>query len=374
MKSHQPIRILQAFVANDKGGLTGYICQNYRFIDRSKVQFDFLTFETDKLDFEDEFIRMGAKFYHIPRPSHPLSYAKALRNILNNEDYTAIHFNMSYANFIPLIVARWLGAKRIIMHSHSTDIDDRRGVIRAIKILIHKIGRLSMSYIADEYLACSSLAAEWMYPYKLRKSQHYHMAKNAIDVRKYSYNPTIRAEMRQHLGLKPDTFVMGHVGRFTYQKNHEFLIDVFKKVHEKMEDSLLLLIGEGPDEDQIKEKVASLGLISHVLFLGRRNDVPNLFQAMDCFVLPSRVEGLPIVGIEAQAAGLPCIFSDLITPEVKVTNSSRFLPISNPNSWMLSLLDIKKRCERDDIENQIGKSGYDIASEIKKIEAFYKAN
>lgn len=233
MKSHQPIRILQAFVANDKGGLTGYICQNYRFIDRSKVQFDFLTFETDKLDFEDEFIRMGAKFYHIPRPSHPLSYAKALRNILNNEDYTAIHFNMSYANFIPLIVARWLGAKRIIMHSHSTDIDDRRGVIRAIKILIHKIGRLSMSYIADEYLACSSLAAEWMYPYKLRKSQHYHMAKNAIDVRKYSYNPTIRAEMRQHLGLKPDTFVMGHVGRFTYQKNHEFLIDVFKKVHEK---------------------------------------------------------------------------------------------------------------------------------------------
>lgn len=374
MESHQPIRILQAFVANDKGGLTGYICQNYRFIDRRKIQFDFLTFETDKLDFEDEFIQMGAKFYHIPRPSHPLSYAKALKTILTSGDYAAIHFNMSYANFIPLIIARWLGARRIIMHSHSTAIDDRRGVIRAIKLLIHKMGRLSMSYIVDEYLACSSLAAEWMYPYKLRQSQHYHMAKNAIDVRKYRYNPAIRAEMRQHLGIKPDTFVVGHVGRFTYQKNHEFLIDVFEKVHEKLDDSLLLLIGEGPEEVQIKEKVESLGLTSQVLLLGRRNDVPNLFQVMDCFVLPSRFEGLPIVGIEAQSAGLPCIFSDLITSEVKVTNRSLFLPISNPNNWVLKLLDIKNRCERDDTENQIGKSGYDIDSAIKKIEVFYENN
>ncbi|OBZ33314.1 glycosyltransferase family 1 protein [Megasphaera sp. DISK 18] len=372
MESHQPIRILQAFVANDKGGLTGYICQNYRFIDRSKVQFDFLTFETDKLDFEDEFIRMGAKFHHIPRPSHPLSYAKALKNILNGEDYAAIHFNMSYANFIPLIIARWLGVKKIIMHSHSTDIDDRRAGIRAVKILIHKIGRLTMGYIADDYLACSSLAAEWMYPYKLIQSQYYHMAKNAIDVRKYSYNPTIRDKMRQQLGLKPDTFVMGHVGRFTYQKNHEFLIDVFEKVHEKKEDSLLLLIGEGPEEDQIREKVASLGLTSQVLFLGRRNDVPNLFQAMDCFVLPSRFEGLGIVGIEAQASDLPCFFSDVVPREVDVIGKSVFVSLRSISSWVSNILAVDKSNSRYDTKPLMVEAGYEIDSEIKRLEAFYE--
>jgi len=374
MESHQPIRILQAFVANDKGGLTGYICQNYRFIDRSKVQFDFLTFETDKLDFEDEFIRMGAKFYHISRPSHPLSYAKALKKILNSRDYAAMHFNMSYANFIPLIIARWLGARRIIMHSHSTAIDDRRGGIRAIKMLIHKLGRLAMNYIADDYLACSSLAAEWMYPYKLRQSQHYHMAKNAIDVRKYSYNPTIRAEMRQQLGLKQDTFVIGHVGRFTYQKNHEFLIDVFKKVHEKREDSLLLLIGEGPDEDKIKKKVTSLGLTSHVLFLGRRNDVPNLFQVMDCFMLPSRFEGLGIVGIEAQASDLHCFFSDVVPREVDVIGKSVFVSLRCISLWVSNILAVDKSSRRDDTRSVMVEAGYDLASEIKRMEALYETN
>lgn len=134
------------------------------------------------------------------------------------------------------------------------------------------------------------------------------MAKNAIDVSKYNYNPHVRDDIRRKLKINDDTFVIGHVGRFTYQKNHEFLINVFKKVHQKVNDSVLLLIGEGPDEGVIKQKVKELKLNNNVMFLGRRNDVPKLFQAMDCFVLPSRFEGLPIVGIEAQAAGLPCVF------------------------------------------------------------------
>lgn len=371
MHYHQPIRILQAFVANDKGGLTGYICQNYRFIDKNKVQFDFLTFEDGKLDFEDEFISMGARFYHISRPSHLISYAKSLKGILNQTEYVAVHFNMSYANFIPIIIARWLGAKKIIVHSHSTAIDDRRSVVRIIKTAIHKIGRNLMSYMADDYLACSSLAAQWMYPISILQSKHYHMARNAIDVSKYNYNPHVRADVRQRLKINDDTFVIGHVGRFTYQKNHEFLIDIFKQVHGKLNNSLLLLIGEGPEENQMKEKVTSLGLASYVLFLGRRNDVPQLFQAMDCFVLPSRFEGLGIVGIEAQSSGLQCIFSDVVPREVDVVGKSIFLSLEHSEQWVSEILKISSLNNRKNIEAQVEMAEYNIHNEIKRIEKFY---
>ncbi|EPP15619.1 group 1 glycosyl transferase [Megasphaera sp. BL7] len=374
MHYHQPIRILQAFVANDKGGLTGYICQNYRFIDKNKVQFDFLTFEDRKLDFEDEFISMGARFYHISRPSHPISYAKSLKGILNQTEYAAVHFNMSYANFIPIIIARWIGAKRIIMHSHSTAIDDRRDIIRFAKMIIHKLGRHLMNYMADEYLACSSLAARWMYPVSILQSKRYHMAKNAIDVSKYNYNPHVRADIRRKLKISDDTFVIGHVGRFTYQKNHEFLIDIFKQVHDKLNNSLLLLIGEGPEENQMKEKVASLELASRVLFLGRRNDVPKLFQAMDCFVLPSRFEGLGIVGIEAQSSGLQCIFSDVVPREVDVVGKSIFLSLEHSGQWVSEILKISSLNNRKNTEAQVDAAGYNIHSEIKKIESLYEVD
>lgn len=374
MGNNRPIRVLQAFVANDKGGLTGYICQNYCFIDRNKIQFDFLTFEKDKLDFEDEFTAMGAKFFHIPRPSNPIAYMKSLKKILSQTEYVAIHFNMSYANFVPVIIARWLGAKKIIIHSHSTAIDDHRDIIRFVKTVIHEVGKTLMPYMADEYLACSSLAAHWMYSNDIIKSKHYHLAKNAIDVSKYNYNPHVRDDIRRKLKINDDTFVIGHVGRFTYQKNHEFLINVFKKVHQKVNDSVLLLIGEGPDEGVIKQKVKELKLNNNVMFLGRRNDVPKLFQAMDCFVLSSRFEGLPIVGIEAQAAGLPCVFSTAITAEASVSDEVVFTSLDDMSHWIFNILATstkqRKACEKSCLDT----AGYNIQSEIKKIESLYEVD
>ena len=317
---------------------------------------------------------MGARFYHISRPSHPISYAKSLKSILNQTEYAAVHFNMSYANFIPIIIARWIGAKKIIMHSHSTAIDDRRDSIRFAKIIIHKLGRYLMNYMADEYLACSSLAAKWMYPGSILQSKHYHMARNAIDVSKYNYNPHVRDDIRRKLKINDDTFVIGHVGRFTYQKNHEFLINVFKKVHQKVNDSVLLLIGEGPDEGVIKQKVKELKLNNNVMFLGRRNDVPKLFQAMDCFVLPSRFEGLPIVGIEAQAAGLPCVFSTAITAEASVSDEVVFTSLDDMSHWISNILATstkqRKACEKSCLDV----AGYNIQSEIKKIESLYEVD
>lgn len=370
---NQSIRILQATVSNDKGGLTGYICQNYRYMDKKQVQFDFLTYETE-LDFRAEFEKMGARFFVVPKPSHFLAYYQALKQIRSQNQYKAIHFNISYANFIPLLAARLAGFSKIICHSHSTEIDDKRPLVRGIKKCIHYIGRALMPVLADEYLTCSDLAGQWMYPESLRKGPHYHIAKNAIDLEKYRFNPELRNKMRKALGIGEHIFCIGHVGRFSYQKNHEFLIQVFAELHRQVPDSCLLLIGGHMNGHAYYENaralVKNLHLEDSVQFLGIRKDVPDLMQAMDCFVLPSRFEGLGIVGIEAQASGLPCIVSDRVPCELDVCGNVRFLSIdSGTQDWMQALMKNSKmkRCSNAGlVEN-----GYEIHSAVKVMMDFY---
>lgn len=369
-----PIRILQATVSNDKGGLTGYICQNYRYIDKSKVQFDFLTYET-QLDFQKEFEKMGARFYVVPKPSHFFAYMKALKQICKQTEYGAVHFNISYANFLPLLAAKSAGFKRIIIHSHSTEIDDKRKLVRGMKKCIHYVGKMLMPVLGTDFLACSQLAGEWMYPASVLHGGKYHLAKNAINLEKYRFNPAIRKRVRAELGIGEQTFCVGHIGRFSYQKNHSFLIRVFAEVHKKQPDSCLLLIGGHMNGDEYyteaKKLVEQLYLEESVHFLGVRKDVPELLQAMDCFVLPSRFEGLGIVGIEAQATGLQCFVSDRVPQELNVCGNVLFLPIDYGTSkWSKALLEGGKidRC----LNNRLAQTGYDIHSSIKNMESFYK--
>lgn len=367
----EPMRILQAFITNDKGGLTGYIEQNYRYMDKTKIQFDFLTYDTDKLDFEDEFINMGAKFYHIHRPSHPVDFYKSLKFILRRKHYKAIHFNLSYANFIPVILVKLAGAHNIIIHSHSTDIDDQRIFIRKIKTGIHLLGKMIFPFVGNSFWACSSDAAKWMFSQKILKGNKWFLAHNAIDVKKHVYNPDKRNLLRKDIGIAPDTFVIGHIGRFTYQKNHEFLLEVFRAVKKEKKDCRLMLIGDGPEENEIKRQAGLLDIKKDILFLGKRDDVPNLLQVMDCFVLPSRFEGLPIVGIEAQAAGLSCIVSDVITEDVNITNLVNFVSLSSSiKCWVDTILSVS--CEgRNDRYKDIVEAGYDLRHETCVIQKKY---
>lgn len=368
-----PIRILQATVSNDKGGLTGYICQNYRYIDKSKVQFDFLTYET-QLDFQKEFEKMGARFYVVPKPSHFFAYMKALKQICKQTEYGAVHFNISYANFLPLLAAKSAGFKRIIIHSHSTEIDDKRKLVRGMKKCIHYVGKMLMPVLGTDFLACSQLAGKWMYPASVLHGEEYHLAKNAINLEKYRFNPVIRNAVRKKLGIGEKTFCVGHIGRFSYQKNHSFLIRVFAEVHKKQPDSCLLLIGGHMNGDEYyteaKKMVEQFHLKEAVHFLGVRKDVPELLQAMDCFVLPSHFEGLPIVGIEAQAAGLPCVVSDWVTRELDVCGNVRFISIhSGSSGWVQALLQSSKRgrCATDGLAD----NGYEIKSATNVMENFY---
>lgn len=371
----KPVRILQATVSNDGGGLTGYICNNCRFIDKNRVQFDFITYE-NQLDFEQEFLDMGAKFFRLPHPTHFLEYTNILKSLKEENNYTAIHFNMSYANIVPIIAARRAGFKRIIVHSHSTDIDEKRSNMRRAKQMAHRVWKQWLPSLATDYWACSELAAKWMFPDSLLKGQKVIIAKNAIDSSRYRYNEKVRAEMRKNLGLADSTICVGHIGRFSYQKNQSFVIDIFNELVKCHSDACLLLIGGKQNGEsffnEVKEKIAQFNLEKKVKILGVRHDVPQLMQAMDVFILPSRFEGMGNVGIEAQAAGLPSLFSIVIPKEMEITQKCYFMDVSlMAKEWAKKILEVSKD-ERSDTWQEFISSGYEITDEIEKVTNCYE--
>ena len=252
------------------------------------------------------------------------------------------------------------------MHSHNSGFEINVSLARRILIAFNKI-LLSMS-VTDRF-ACSKRAGQWMFG-----DEKFTVINNAIDCNQFRFDPKIRAEMRRKLGLEKN-FVLGHVGRFTFQKNHSFLIDVFNGAVKKFPDLILLLIGDAVEDqkflDEARRKVGEYGLENRVKFLGLRTDVRDLMQAMDCFVLPSRFEGLPMVGIEAQAAGLPCLFSDAITRELEITRGSvQFIPIDRIDGWIEGI-GAARRIARRDTREEIAAAGYDIEREIERLEKFY---
>lgn len=228
-----------------------------------------------------------------------------------------------------------------------------------------------MHFSVTDYWACSEIAGKWMF-----KNRNFRVIHNAINVSDFVYNESIRQKVRTQLGLLKDEFVIGHVGRFSYQKNHDFLIDVFNEVHRRLPEAVLILIGDAVEDElylnKAKQKVKELNLVENVRFLGIRNDVPDLMQAMDCFLFPSRFEGLGIVIIEAQTAGLPCYVSSVIPNEVKITNLVDFISLNeSPENWAEKIIK-NKNYKRKDISKEIIKAGYDINTEIKKMQKFYE--
>ena len=368
---NKPIRILQAFVARDGGGLTAYIAQNYRNIDCSLVQFDFLTYDEDELPMEKEFIGRGARFYRVPRPTHIFSFIAALKKIFRDTSYEAVHLNLSYANIVTIALTKICGAKKIIIHSHSTFIDDSRAPMRFMKTIVHKTGRMMLPCLCDYFFACSDLAGKWMFGDRVIGSKSYRIAKNAIDLARYKYDENQRSITRKSLGIADSTLVVGNIGRLCYQKNQEFLIEIFSALSNMREDSALLIAGTGPNEPAVKSLARRLGIGDKILFLGKRDDAASLYQAMDVFVLPSRFEGLPIVGIEAQAAGLPCVMSDAVTSETAITGLVTFLPLdAGPKLWADKIINAANS-SRISTEEEMKSAGYDIGTASKAMENFY---
>lgn len=359
---NKPIRILHVVTYMGRGGLETMLMNYYRHIDRSLVQFDFLTHRYFRADYDDEIESIGGKIYHLPRlvPWNP-AYCKALDKFFTEHmEYRIVHVHQDCLSSVVLKVAKKHGVSVRIAHSHSSSQD--KDIKYPIKLFYKKF---IPRYATDLY-ACGQKAGEWMFGGK-----PFHIINNAINATEYRYNAEIAEGVRQNLGISRDALVIGHVGRFSYPKNHIFLIDIFSAVHTRNKNTYLLLVGGGDLYPKVAEKVRSLGLEKYVIFTGVRSDVPALMQAMDIFVFPSLYEGLPVTLIEAQASGLPCYVSDKVPLECKKTELVTQISLQVPAEQWAERILATYNTERKDTYAQIVAAGFDIVENAKWLQNFY---
>lgn len=372
MAKNLPVRVLQIGMTKNIGGLETYLMQQFDHLDKTKVTYDFVNITSeDEIVFKDKILQAGSHIYGVrSRHSNPIRHYWQWITLLHHiaKNYKGIVLNSNSVTYIfPIFIARFFGIPMRIMHSHNSGFEQRIGFAKKV---IMKMNRFLLKWGATNYFACSQLAGKWMFGEKTP----FTVIPNAIDCSKFCFDSEIRNEMRKSLHIE-DKFVVGHVGRFTYQKNHGFLIDVFNEIHKINPKAVLLLIGDAVGNmsyyEKAKQKVQQYGLIGCVQFLGMRNDVPLLMQAMDCFVLPSRFEGLPVVGIEAQAAGLPCFFSDTITREVGLTELAHFVSLKDSSEDWAKKITVAHAVNRKEAVNQVKAAGYEIESVAQKVQDFY---
>ena len=320
--STQPVIVAQIMGKWVGGGVESVIMNYYRHIDHSKIQFDFICDEDSTRIPYEEIKKLGGRVFLVPKYQKLPKYLKALEKLFKENKYRIVHANINTLSVFPLYAAKKAGVPVRISHSHSTS-----NIKEWKRNLIKNLLRPFSKRYATDYFACSELAGRYLFGNKTFDRGEVKIVHNAIDIDKFKFDEVARKKLRKEFGIKDSTIVVGHVGRFVQTKNHIFLLDVFKEYHEKNQDSKLLLVGSGPLEDKIKKKVEKLDLKESVLFLGQRDDVNKLYSVMDVFCLPSLYEGLPVVGVEAQAAGLPCVFSDKITNNIILDDNSRMLSI-----------------------------------------------
>lgn len=355
----QPIRIAQMMTDMNYGGVEMVVMNYYRNIDRTKVQFDFFALEGSSIPQKEEIEKLGGRVFIVPKYTHLSQYEKAIQKLFKENNYKIVHSHMNTLSFFSLYGAKKVGVPNRISHNHST-----AGKGETKKNIVKYLLRPLAKIYPTDLCACSKHAGNWIYG----KKANYRIFNNAIDLEKYKYNPVERRELRRELGLNGKK-VIGHVGRFCYQKNHDFLIDILYEVLKKDENVVLLLIGEGELEKEVKNKVKKIGLENNVIFLGRRAEAYKYYQAMDVFVLPSRYEGLGMVAIEAQAAGIPTICSTEVPKEAKILDSTHFAKdLTDYVKYILESFDIKQR----DTSNELRKAGYDIKTEARKLLNFYE--
>lgn len=365
-------KIIHFSLANAKGGITQYVLNNWKYIDKTKFRFDIVTFG-EKLDFQKDLEAEGCRVFYVKnRAENNLKlFQNEIQQIFSN-GYDVVHLHTSYWKSFELEkLAKQAGIPKIIVHAHNTAVFDDNG--REEKEKQHyKLREELTTDIATDFWACSRLAAEWLYSDKIPQEK-IHIMNNAIDVHSFMFNGQKRKEIRQRLGWD-DKLIIGHVGRFSYQKNHEFLIELMKETVKIKEDVRLVLIGRGPLVDKIQLLIKQYHLVDKVFLAGACDDVNCWLQAVDIFALPSHFEWLPIVAIEAQASGAKCLVSDTVTKETAVTDNISFLPL-DVSVWQDRILSDKIETEnRRKYADQVIQAGYDITQYMKTLENMYNSD
>ncbi len=358
-----PIRILQVVTHMGRGGLETMLMNYYRNIDREKVQFDFLAHRDFRSDYDDEIESLGGRIYRLPRlVPWSRSYHEALDAFFDEHpEYEVIHVHQDCLSSVILKSAEKHGIPVRIAHSHTSNQD------KNLKYFIKLYYRRLIPKYATKLFACGEKAGDWMFC-----GAPFEVVRNAIDAKSYSCNEKIRHKLRQALHISDDTFVIGHVGRFSSVKNHPFLLEIFASLLKKEPNAVLLLVGGGENMPKMQEKAKAMGISDRVIFTGIRSDVADIMQAMDVFVFPSLYEGLPVTLVEAQASGVPCLISDRVSPECIITNGLvESVSLSeNSDAWADIILE-KRALPRVDRYSEIAAHGFDIATAALKLQEFY---
>lgn len=358
----EKIKVAQIIGNSKTGGVPSCVMNYYRNLDRSKIQFDFYTYGPAPVD--DEIRALGGNVYYMPSLLlFPIAVPRLII-LLRRRGYVAVHSHMTSLSVFPLFSAMVAGVPARICHAHSTTFKrEKRGVVK------NTLKMFSTTFATD-LMGCSESSIEWLYRPK-RKSKAYYL-RNAINLDKFKDDLELRETEREALGYT-DNYVIGHIGRFEYQKNHEFLVEVFNEVHKKLPEARLVLCGIGSLETAVVEQITALELNDVVTILPEVVDVERYFNAFDVFVLPSRYEGLPLVAVEAQAIGLTCLLSSEVTEETNITGTCQFLSLSR-RKWIKAIIEAKDQPRHDSAHNRamLAARGYDIKEAVYMLESYYE--
>lgn len=353
----------------ESGGIEAYLCNILTHMDLSGLEVDIVAARISQSVFAS---KIRAKRINLcplsGKTSGLLKNHMEFKALLREKKYSAVYCNIFHAlSMWYLWTAKQAGVPIRIAHSHNSDL--RPSITRQLKLVIHRLARRVFTSAATQMWACSMPAMEFMFPQRAIQARMIQLIPNGIETQNFSFDAKVRDKVRTELHLQKN-FVIGNIGRLCTQKNQSFLLDVFQKIYQRIPSSRLLLIGDGEKSLRLQEKAARLGVEGAVLFMGLREDIPKLLWAMDFFVLPSIFEGLPITAVEAQAAGLPCIFSDRITQEAVVMPNAVCMPLEDGiDAWADAILRLKEKgYDRKSAAIEMRERGFDIGNTAKYVE------
>lgn len=355
----------------ESGGIESFLNNIIQRIDLEKFQIDIIAVCLGKSIFTGPLENIGVRFFELSGSQRRLIQNHRLFfDLLCQEQYHVVHFNLYHGLSLSYLeTAKRASVPVQIVHSHNAVL--RRSATKPLKLLIHSAAKYIFADKCTTFWSCSQGAAEFLFPKRALKKRGYQFIPNGIETERFRFNCDMREKTRTELGLE-GRFVIGNVGRLCYQKNQAFLLDVFAQVHHREPNSCLLLVGEGDLLDHLKKKAHRLGVAGSVIFYGVSSHVERLLWAMDVFVLPSRFEGLPVTGVEAQAAGLPCFFSDAVTRECALTDSALFLPLAaGATVWADTIIAKCESAGRRSRADAAKVQMFSADSVAREIQAFY---
>lgn len=372
MTSGQPIRVLQALPSMGHGGIEHFLMNLYRAIDKDKVQFDFMYRVPYECVFDKEIESMGGRIFRCVDPDrHPMRSGRYYRVFFaEHPEVRAVHEHRSGCDgFFGLMrEAKRAGVPVRILHSHNSQ---KGWANNPIKGVTDAFNASRLDSFANVFIACSDLAAEYLYNRCAKASAECVIRPNAVDLDAFSFNPDTRAAVRGRYGISSDSLVIGHVGRFVAEKNQSFLVDVIRALRSEGVRAEALLLGDGPLRGEVEEKASLLDVGRYMHFAGIQGDTASHYSAMDTFCMPSLFEGLPVSCVEAQANGLPMVLSSGISHMADICGYTTFLGLdAGINAWCDALHSTAEDGRHNNRPSLVS-AGYDIMETAKEYETLY---